>query len=141
MNRRILLAKRPVGLPTPDCFRLEEVPESKPGDGELRLRTLYLSLDPYMRGRMSEGPSYVEPVAVGGMMTGAAVSRVVESRAAGFAEGDLVVGDTGWQDHPVAPASGLVKLGLGGAPRVLGARRARHARSHRIRGPARHRPA
>ncbi len=54
MNRRILLAKRPVGLPTPDCFRLEEAPESKPGDGELRLRTLCLSLDPYMRGRMSE---------------------------------------------------------------------------------------
>jgi NADPH-dependent curcumin reductase len=65
---------------------------------------------------MSDGPSYVEPVALGGMMNGGAVSRVVESRAPGFAAGDLVVGDTGWQERPVVPAGGLVKLDMGGAP-------------------------
>ena len=116
MNRRVVLAQRPVGQPSPDCFRLEEVPTPKPGEGEVLLRTLYLSLDPYMRGRMSEGASYVTPLAVGDVMCGGAVSRVVESRAPGFAAGEIVVGDTGWQEYAVAPVSGLVKLQTGAAP-------------------------
>ncbi len=116
MNRRIVLAKRPVGQPTPDCFRLEDVETAKPGEGELRLKTLFLSLDPYMRGRISDAPSYVPPIPIGGLMTGGAVSRVVESRAPGFSVGDIVVGDTGWQEEPVVPAAGLVKLDTGKAP-------------------------
>jgi len=116
MNRRIVLAQRPVGMPTPECFRLESVEAPKPGEGEVKLQTLYLSLDPYMRGRISDAKSYVAPVAIDGLITGGAVSRVVESRAAGFAPGDLVVGDTGWQEQPVVPASGLVKLAMGKVP-------------------------
>lgn len=116
MNRRIVLQQRPSGMPTPECFRLEETPDEALGEGEVRLKTLYLSLDPYMRGRMSEGASYVEPVAVGDVMCGSAVSRVVESRAAGLQPGDCVVGDTGWQEAPVVPATGLLKLPQGGAP-------------------------
>jgi hypothetical protein len=110
------MAKRPVGMPTPDCFRLEEVAVAEPGEGEVQLRTLFLSLDPYMRGRMSEGASYVPPLAVGDVMCGGAVSRVVASRAAGFAPGELVVGDTGWQEQPVVAAKGLMKLPGSAAP-------------------------
>jgi hypothetical protein len=110
------MAKRPVGMPTPDCFRLEEVEVGSPKEGEVQLQTLYVSLDPYMRGRMSEGASYVAPLAVGDVMCGGAVSRVVASRAAGFSAGDLVVGDTGWQERPVVPASGLMKLPASPAP-------------------------
>jgi NADPH-dependent curcumin reductase CurA len=116
MNRRIVLAKRPQGLPTPDCFRLEDTPMPAPKAGEVLLRTLYVSLDPYVRGRMSEGASYVAPLAVGDVMCGGAVSVVVESHAAGFAAGDAVVGDTGWQDFAAAPASGLLKLQKSAAP-------------------------
>jgi len=116
MNRRFVLAHRPVGMPTPDCFRLEETPVPTPGEGEVQLRTLYLSLDPYMRGRISEGASYAEPVKVGDLMCGGAVSRVVASRSPKFKDGDLVVGDTGWQEQPVVPAGGLLKLDTGGAP-------------------------
>ncbi|HET9692768.1 MAG TPA: NADP-dependent oxidoreductase [Steroidobacteraceae bacterium] len=116
MSRRIVLQQRPEGLPTPACFRIEDVPDRPLAEGEVRLATLYLSLDPYMRGRMSEGPSYVEPVPVGEVMCGGAVSRVVESRAAALQPGDYVLGDTGWQDAPVVPAAGLVKLERGRTP-------------------------
>ncbi len=116
MQRRIVLAKRPVGSPSMDCFRLEEGPVPTAADGELLLQTLYLSLDPYMRGRMSDGPSYAEPVAVGGVMTGGTVSRVLESKATGFAAGDLVLGATGWQTHASVAAATMVKLNTGGAP-------------------------
>ena len=116
MNRRIVLAKRPQGLPTPDCFRLEDTPMPAPRAGEVLLRTLYVSLDPYVRGRMSEGASYVEPLAVGDVICGGAVSVVVESHAPGFAAGDTVVGDTGWQDFAAAPGAGLLKLEKGAAP-------------------------
>ena len=116
MPRRIVLAQRPVGTPTADCFRLEEADAPALRDGEVRLQTQYLSLDPYMRGRMSDAASYSEPVAIGGAMTGAAVSRVIESRAVGFAAGDTVIGDTGWQEQPVAAAKALLKLDTGKAP-------------------------
>ncbi len=88
---RILLASRPDGAPTHENFQLEEAPVPEPGEGQVLLRTLYLSLDPYMRGRMSEGPSYAEPVPVGGVMVGGTVSRVEKSRHSGFREGDLVL--------------------------------------------------
>jgi NADPH-dependent curcumin reductase len=78
-NRRWVLASRPHGAPVPENFRLEEDDVATPGEGQVLLRTVYLSLDPYMRGRMSDEPSYSPPVDIGGVMVGGTVSRVVES--------------------------------------------------------------
>ena len=110
INRRIVLASRPVGAPTPDDFRLEESALPAPAAGQLLLRTLYLSLDPYMRGRMSDAPSYAAPVAVGEVMVGGTVSRVEASQHPDFQAGDLVLGQTGWQSHALSDGKGLVKL-------------------------------
>lgn len=116
MNRRIVLARRPEGQPTPDCFRLETAAVPQAPEGQVLLRTLYLSLDPYMRGRMSDGPSYAEPVAIDAVMCGATVCRVEQSKAAGFSAGDIVLAYTGWQDYAAAPTSDLVKLDPARAP-------------------------
>jgi len=78
VNKRIVLAARPTGEPTADTFRLEETPVPEPGAGEVLLRTVYLSLDPYMRGRMNDKKSYVPPVELGAVMVGGAVSEVIE---------------------------------------------------------------
>ncbi len=110
LNRRLVLARRPHGAPTPDCFRLEETPVPAPGEGEVLLRTLYLSLDPYMRGRMSDAPSYAPPAALGEAMVGGTVSRVEASRHPDYRPGDLVVGYAGWQDYALSGGEGLVKL-------------------------------
>ncbi|TNF32489.1 MAG: NADP-dependent oxidoreductase [Deltaproteobacteria bacterium] len=110
INRRIVLASRPVGAPTPESFRLERVAVPTPGDGEVLLRTLYLSLDPYMRGRMSDAPSYAEPVALDAPMVGGTVSRVEASNHPRFAVGDLVLAYAGWQDYAVSNGTGLVPL-------------------------------
>lgn len=115
-NRRILLARRPEGAPTPDCFDIVEEAVPRPGEGELLLSTLYVSIDPYMRGRMSAGPSYATPVEIGGVMGGASVGQVVESRAEGFAPGDLVLTYGGWQSYSVAPAKEARKLDTQAAP-------------------------
>src|SRR5215813_3189536 len=96
---RIVLASRPVGEPTLDNFRLEERPISQPGSGQMLLRTLWLSLDPYMRGRMSDAPSYAKPVGIGEVMEGGTVSEVVASNNDQFKTGDIVLGHTGWQTH------------------------------------------
>ena len=109
-HRRIVLASRPVGAPTPDDFRLEESALSSPAPGQLLLRTLYLSLDPYMRGRMSDAPSYAAPVALGEVMVGGTVSRVEDSQHPDFKAGDLVLGQSGWQSHALSDGSGLNKL-------------------------------
>ncbi len=106
----IVLNSRPVGAPTPENFRLRENPLPTPAEGELLLRTLYLSLDPYMRGRMSDAKSYAAPVAVGDVMVGGTVSRVQVSNHPGFKEGDLVLGFSGWQDHALSDGTGLSKL-------------------------------
>jgi hypothetical protein len=121
-NARIVLASRPVGVPTPENFRLEHVARPSPKSGEVLLRTLYLSLDPYMRGRMSDGPSYAEPVAVGGLMVGATVCVVEESQHAGFAVGERVLAYTGWQTYAVSDGTGLTRLSLADSelPRALG---------------------
>jgi len=97
-NRRLVLAKRPTGLPGGETFRLETADVPEPADGEIVTRTLYLSLDPYMRGRLNDAPSYVPPVQIGEVMTGGTVSQVIASRLDGFNEGDIVVGYGGWQD-------------------------------------------
>lgn len=112
-NRRIVLASRPTGTPTAAHFRLEQVPVPQIKDGEILLRTLYLSLDPYMRSRMSDAPSYAAPVEVDAVMVGGTVSRVVESKHPGFASGDLVQGFSGWQDYGTSNGTGLLKLDPG----------------------------
>jgi NADPH-dependent curcumin reductase len=109
-NRRIILNSRPVGAPTGDNFRLAELPVPVPAKGEMLLRTLYLSLDPYMRGRMSEAPSYAAPVAVGAVMEGGTVSRVEATNLSGYDVGDLVLSYNGWQDYAVSDGNGLTKL-------------------------------
>ncbi len=97
-NRRFVLAKRPTGLPTEDVFRLEESDIPEPAEGEVVARTLYLSLDPYMRGRMNDAPSYTPPVAIGGVMDGGTVGQVIASRSPAISEGDIIVGYGGWQE-------------------------------------------
>ncbi len=108
--RRIVLASRPVGEPKPGDFRLEEYPVPQPGSGEVLLRTKWLSLDPYMRGRMSDAPSYAKPVGIGEVMEGGTVSEVVASNNDRFARGDIVLGHTGWQTHALSNGAGLRKL-------------------------------
>ncbi len=114
--RRFVLASRPVGEPKVSDLRLEEFAVPSPGAGEVLLRTLYLSLDPYMRGRMSEAKSYAAPVPIGGLMEGGAVAEVVASNHQKFAIGDIVVGRTGWRTHLVSDGSGLRKIDPAVAP-------------------------
>lgn len=110
VNRRILLNARPRGAPTSDDFRTERGPVPQPEAGQVLLRTLYLSLDPYMRGRMSDGPSYAAATALGEVMVGATVSRVELSRNTDFKIGELVLGYTGWQDYALSDGKGLTGL-------------------------------
>ena len=110
VNRQLVLASRPHGAPTADNFRLEQHPIPEAAEGELLLRTVYLSLDPYMRGRMSDAPSYAAPVEIGEVMTGGALSKVVTSSHPDFQEGDWVLGTTGWQDYSVMPGDKVQKL-------------------------------
>ena len=110
INRRIVLSSRPVGAPSSDNFRLERVDVPAPGAGELLLRTLHLSIDPYMRGRMSDAPSYTPSVAIDAVMVGATVSRVEISRHPDYAVGDLVLAMGGWQDYALSDGAGLRML-------------------------------
>lgn len=110
-NRRWVLASRPHGAPVTDNFRLEEDDIAAPGEGQVLLRTVYLSLDPYMRGRMSDAPSYSPPVKIGEVMCGATVSRVVSSLHPDFAEGDWVLAYSGWQDYDIASGDDVINLG------------------------------
>ncbi len=109
-GKRIVLAARPVGEPKPSDFRLEECPVPTPGAGEVLLRTIWLSLDPYMRGRMSDGPSYAQPVPVGGVMEAGTVSEVIASNNPAFAKGDIVLSRVGWQTHAISDGKGLAKI-------------------------------
>ncbi|MBB3211407.1 hypothetical protein FHW67_000655 [Herbaspirillum sp. Sphag1AN] len=110
INRRIVLASRPAAAPTPANFRLEETAVPVPGAGQFLLRADYLSLDPYMRGRMSDAPSYSPPVEIGGVMTGGTVSQVVTSQHPDYQAGDLVMAYTGWQDYAVSDGTGVTRL-------------------------------
>ena len=110
MNRRIVLATRPQGAANLNCFRLESSPIVEPREGELLLRTLWLSLDPYMRGRMSDAPSYVAPVAIGGVMPAGTVACVEKSLNTKFRVGELVLAASGWQEFAVSDGAGLMKL-------------------------------
>src|SRR5438093_8458460 len=108
--KRVVLASRPVGEPKPTDFRIEEYAVPAPGAGEVLLRTVWLSLDPYMRGRMSEGPSYAQPVPIGGVMEGGTVSEVIASNNPSFAKGDIVLSRAGWQTHAISDGKGLTKI-------------------------------
>lgn len=109
-GKRILLASRPVGEPGPESFWLEEFDVPQPGPRQVLLRTLWLSLDPYMRGRMSDAASYAKPVGVGEVMEGGTVSEVVASHVEGLREGDVVLGQTGWQTHALSDGRNLRKI-------------------------------
>jgi NADPH-dependent curcumin reductase CurA len=115
-NRRFLLKSRPTGEPSEDNFEMVESPIPEPGSGELLARTIYLSLDPYMRGRMSGRKSYAEPAEVGKVMVGATVSQVVASKNPKFAEGEFILGYDGWQEYAISNGQGLRKLDPAQAP-------------------------
>jgi NADPH-dependent curcumin reductase CurA len=108
--KRVVLVSRPVGEPKPSDFRVEDCALPVPGAGEVLVRTIWLSLDPYMRGRMSDGPSYATPVPIGGVMEGGTVSEVIASNNPGFAKGDIVLSRAGWQTHAVSDGKGLTKI-------------------------------
>ena len=109
-NVQVRLASRPAGRPTPGNFAFTREPLPVPRDGQVLIRTRYLSLDPYMRGRMSDAPSYAPPVEVGGVMVGGTIGEVVESKSPGLAPGDAVLAYSGWQKYDVARASLVRKL-------------------------------
>jgi hypothetical protein len=115
-SRRVVLASRPVGEPKDSDFRLETVPVPEPGPGQVLVRTLWLSLDPYMRGRMSDAKSYAKPVGIGEVMTGGTVGEVVRSNDDKFSAGDVVLGMGGWQEHAVLDGKELRRLDPAAAP-------------------------
>lgn len=110
INRQLTLAARPNGAPTPSDFSLQETAIPVPSQGEVLLRTVFLSLDPYMRGRMSDAKSYADPVALGDTMVGGTVSRVHASQHPDFNVGDWVLSYSGWQDYALSNGEGLIKL-------------------------------
>ncbi len=115
-GKRIVLASRPMGEPKPSDFRVEEYPVPVPGRGQALLRTIWLSLDPYMRGRMSDAASYAAPVQIGGVMEGGTVSEVITSNNATFKKGDIVLSRVGWQTHALSDGQGLSKIDPNLAP-------------------------
>lgn len=110
-NRRYLLAERPKGEPNENTLKLVSVDIPEPQDGQMLLRTEFLSLDPYMRGRMSDAPSYAASVEIGGVMVGGTVAQVVESKLKGFNNGDWVLSFNGWQDYALSDGTGVLPLG------------------------------
>jgi NADPH-dependent curcumin reductase len=108
--KQIVLASRPKGLPTRENFRLEDVRMPEQPQGGLLLRVLYLSLDPYMRGRMDDRKSYAKPVGLGEVMTGESVCEVIASDQAGYDVGDIVLAPTGWRTHAASARAALRKL-------------------------------
>ncbi|WP_144821244.1 NADP-dependent oxidoreductase [Marinobacter piscensis] len=115
-NQKFTLVKRPVGMPDETHLKLEESAIPRAGEDEVLLQTRYLSLDPYMRGRMNDSASYATPVGLGEVMTGEAVSEVLESRHPDLSPGDMVIARTGWQTHSVARADALYRIDPGLAP-------------------------
>ncbi len=119
-SRQIVLAARPVGKPRTSDFRIEDAGVPAPKQGEMLLAVRYLSLDPYMRGRMEDRKSYAEPVKIGGLMTGEAIATVVESQHPAYKAGDIVLAPTGWRTHALSDGTGLRKLDPTLAPITTG---------------------
>ena len=115
-NRQITLAQRPYGFPKPSDFKLVETPIPNPGDGELLIRNEYMSVDPYMRGRMNEGASYAKGVEIGDVMVGGTVGQVIESNHPDHQTGDIVQASLGWQTHGVTKGDGARKVDPSLAP-------------------------
>lgn len=111
VNCRVVLASRPDGPPSADNFRLEEFEKPVPDEGEVLLRTIYLSLDPYMRGRMSDRPSYAPPVEIDEVMVGGTVCQVEESLNPDFTQGEWILASSGWQLYAISDGSDLTRLG------------------------------
>ncbi|WP_026480879.1 NADP-dependent oxidoreductase [Ahrensia sp. 13_GOM-1096m] len=111
INRRYVLANRPKGEPNEDTLRLETSEIPTPAKNQMLLRNVFLSLDPYMRGRMSDAPSYAAPVEIGGVMVGGTVAQVVTSNIEAYSEGDWVVAFGGWQDYALSDGTGVINMG------------------------------
>src|SRR5271155_633147 len=116
VNRAFVLASRPVGLPKKSDFKLAETPIPELQDGEVLVHAMYLSVDPYMRGRISGMKSYAAPVEIGGTIVGGGVAEVVESKNPGFAVGDIVDIYMGWQEYAISNGRGMRKLDPSMAP-------------------------
>ena len=114
--QRVVLAARPQGAPKPTDFRLESCPIPTPGEGEILVKTIWLSLDPYMRGRMDDSKSYADPVQIGERMEGGAVGEVIASNLPDFSPGDYVTGQFGWQSHAISDGVMVQKLNPKAAP-------------------------
>src|ERR1700716_1436673 len=108
--KRVVLVSRPIGEPKAADFRIEDHAIPVPGEGQVLLRTIWLSLDPYMRGRMSDGPSYATPVPIGGVRGGGTRCEVIASNNPAFAKGDIVLSRAGWQTHALSDGKGLTKI-------------------------------
>jgi len=115
-NRQVVLAARPVGAPKLGDFHLQETRRPEPGTGEMLIRTLWLSLDPYMRGRMNAQKSYAEPIPIGGVIEGGTVSVVEASNHGDYAVGDIIVGRAGWQEWAVSAGTGMRKINPNAGP-------------------------
>ena len=110
INRQILLVKRPIGIPDESCFKLVTSSIPTPANGQLLLRTRFLSVDPYMRGRMNDRKSYVPPFQLNEVLNGGVVAEVIESKSNNFFYGDFVVGNLGWQDYSIAGEKEVRKI-------------------------------
>jgi len=115
-NKEIRLASRPTGMPTLENFQFAETEAPQPSEGEVLVRLLYISVDPYLRGRMREGKSYIAPFEVGKVIQSGAVGEVIESKSPKFQQGDLVTGMFGWRLYDVAKADALMKVIPGTSP-------------------------
>jgi hypothetical protein len=115
-NRRVLLASRPTGWVSESNFKVEDAPLPAPADGQVLVKNLWLSLDPYMRGRMNEGKSYAAKQEIGEVMIGGTVGEVVESKHPKFAKGDQVLGMLGWQQYGLSDGKGLNKVDASRVP-------------------------
>src|SRR5271169_1694552 len=116
INRQFVLASRPTGVPEESNFKLIETPIPELKDGEFLVRAMYLSVDPYMRGRISQARSYAAGVEIGGVMVAGGVARVVESKNPAFGVGDIVDIYMGWQEYVVSNGKGIRKLDPSMAP-------------------------
>ncbi|AOZ94503.1 hypothetical protein [Paenibacillus crassostreae] len=115
-NKQILLTSRPVGLPTEQNFEFKEIPVANTQDGQVVVRTLYLSVDPYMRGRMSDAKSYIPPFQLNEVIAGGIVGEIVESKSDLYKVGDKVIGMLGWQLYNTVDAKTVTKIDESIAP-------------------------
>src|SRR3954447_1943892 len=141
MNRKVLLKRRPNGMPMPEDFAIVEGPLLEPGDGQVLLSGIYLSLDPYMRGRVSGQRSYATPTKIDDVIEGRVVGQVMRSRHPSFREGDFASGGYGWQTHSVVHGDSADKARSRAGTAFNVAWRPRHAGSYGVCRPQDHRPA